>query len=99
MPANKITWSAPAKRQIGKIVEYIRQDSVQNAEKVYAKLLNKLDIVAMTPETCPPDKYKTNNNGTYRAFVLFNYRVSYRIKDNEIRILRFRHTKMKTKYY
>ncbi|MGB0948547.1 MAG: type II toxin-antitoxin system RelE/ParE family toxin [Marinirhabdus sp.] len=36
--------------------------------------------------------HKIGNDGSYRAFEKHSYRVSYRITENEIRILRLRHT-------
>ncbi|MBS1566856.1 MAG: type II toxin-antitoxin system RelE/ParE family toxin, partial [Bacteroidetes bacterium] len=39
-----------------------------------------------------PDKYKTNNDGSYRAFEKHRYRIVYRFGNNIIRVLRVRHT-------
>jgi len=44
------------------------------------------------PEKYPLDKFKTNNDGTWRAFGKYHYRISYRILENQIRIVRVRHT-------
>lgn len=44
------------------------------------------------PEKYPLDKFKKNNDGTWRAFEKHHYRISYRIMPNEIRIVRMRHT-------
>ena len=46
------------------------------------------------PEKFPPDKYKMKNDGSFRAFELFSYRVAYQITSKEIRILRVRHIRM-----
>lgn len=35
---------------------------------------------------------KQNNNGNYRAFEIYSYRISYRINENEIYRVRVRHT-------
>lgn len=99
MPGNKISWSENSKKQFTDALEYIMEDSVQSAENLQNKLLNKLEAVSKHPEMFPPDKYKTNNDGSFRVFVVFHYRVSYRIIRNEIRILRIRHSSMKPKYY
>jgi plasmid stabilization system protein ParE len=44
------------------------------------------------PEKYPLDKFKKNNDGTWRAFEKHHYRVSYHILKNQIRIVRMRHT-------
>ena len=58
MQLNSIIWSATAIKQVSKAIEYIRQDSVQNAGKFNNKLLNKLELVVNNPGICAPDKYK-----------------------------------------
>lgn len=35
---------------------------------------------------------KEFNNGNYRAYELYSYRISYKITSTEIQILRIRHT-------
>ncbi len=99
MALSKVTWSATSIKQVSDALEYIRQDSVQNAENLYAKLIDKLETTAGVPESCPPDKYKINNDGSFRAFILSNYRVSFRVNKAGIKVLRFRHTKMEEKFY
>ena len=99
MLENKVFWSSTALKEFGKVIDYIRQDSFRNAESVYTKVINKLDTVANNPGMCPPDKYKRHNSGNHRAFTIYRYRVSYRIEDEGIRILRIRHSSMKAKYY
>jgi len=96
---NKISWSAASIRQFSNAIDYIRLESEQNAESVYAKAINKLNSVVINPTSCPPDKYKVMNDGTFRAFVVDRHRISYRIKKNEIRVLRVRHSSMKPKYF
>ncbi len=89
----KIICDIEAKIQLQKAYKFIQKDSLQNATKVRdaiisatASLNNNFLHIA--------DKYKINNDGTYRAFELYNYRISYRITSIEIQILRLRHTKM-----
>jgi len=81
-----------ARLELQKAYLYIRLDSLQNAEMV------RDDIIDLTIELCkyptkyPPDKFKTDNDGTWRAFEKHNFRISYRIMPTEIRIVRLRHT-------
>ena len=69
-------------------------DSVQNAENVKDQLLHKIYQLTEFPDIHPRDKYKVNNDGTYRAFELYHYRVTYRIVNMGIKIIRLRHTSM-----
>jgi plasmid stabilization system protein ParE len=40
-----------------------------------------------------------NNNGTYRAFEIYRYRISYLVKKEEVIVARIRHTSMKPEHY
>ncbi len=99
MPGNNVRWYVSARKQFLSALEYIRTDSVQNAEKFNNRLFLKLEAVSKNPESCAPEKFKVANDGSYRAFILYKYRVTYRVKENEIRIVRFRHSSMKPRYF
>ena len=88
-----IKWNRDALNQLIKAVEYIQEDSPQNAEKVRKEIFAEITVVSSHPEKYPPDKYKLNNDGSFRVFEMHKYRISYRTIKNEIRIIRFRHTK------
>jgi len=51
------------------------------------------------PEFYGSDKYKKENDGSYRAFEKHHYRINYRFTDNVIRVLRVRHTGREPKEY
>ena len=53
------------------------------------KRTKKLDV---NPERFGLDKYKKNNDGTYRYFEIYRYRIAFRIYKTYIRILRVRST-------
>jgi plasmid stabilization system protein ParE len=92
MENKRISWDIQALKQFNKSILYIAEDSIQNAEKVRFAVLEKIEQIAIHPEIHPPDKYKTNNDGNYRAFELHRIRVAYYIVPDIIRILRVRHT-------
>lgn len=94
-----IKWNRNALNQLIKAVEYIREESAQNAEKVKNEMLYEITGLATHPEKYPPDKYKLNNDGSFKAFELHRYRVSYRLWKKEVRIIRIRHTKRNPKNY
>ena len=56
-------------------------------------ILNEIDYLLKYPENYSPDKYKINNDNSFRAFELHHYRISYRYVKDEVRIIRIRHTK------
>lgn len=99
MPGLKITWTNIALRQMNDAIAYIQQDSINNGLKVYAKVSAQLALARVHPKMNPPDKYKINNDGSYRALVLYRYRIIYRIKNEELLILRVRHASMVPIYY
>ena len=85
-------WSDHAKGELKRAYDYILQDSPQNAAKVRDEIIDISIELAKHPERFPPDKYKKDNDGNWRAFEKHRYRVVYRIMAKEIRIVRMRHT-------
>lgn len=88
-----IKWNKKAINQLDEAIEHIEIESPDNAEKVKEAILLKIDSLLKHPEKYNPDKYKKQNDGSFRAFELHHYRISYRYKGIEIRIIRIRHTK------
>jgi plasmid stabilization system protein ParE len=84
MTNKKNTWSKVAAKQFEVAIKYIAADSIQNAEKVRKEILEKIERLILHPEIYSPDRYKTNNDGSYRAFELHRYRIAYRVLENEI---------------
>ena len=64
MANRKITWSKSALKQFEAAINYIAEDSIQNAEKVRKEILEKIEKVTLYHEIHSPDKYKTNNDGS-----------------------------------
>jgi len=58
MANRKITWSKSALRQFETAMNYIAEDSIQNAEKVRKEILEKIETLIAHPEIYSPDKYK-----------------------------------------
>src|SRR4051794_12982411 len=92
--ARSIKWNKKAIDQFEKAISYIEEDSIANADKFKVDILSRIDGLLNQPEMFSVDKFKVNNDGTFRAFELHSYRISYRYKNDEIRIIRVRHTKM-----
>ncbi len=94
-----IVWRKSARLYLEKAIDYIRQDSVKNADIVAKAILASIDKASRFPEHFPPDKYKHNNTGSFRAFEIYSFRVSFFTNAETIRIVRIRHTKQKPLNY
>jgi plasmid stabilization system protein ParE len=97
--ALKIVWNKRPSSYLLKELKRISEESIQGAEAVETGILTNLDKASDQPERYPSDKYKKNNDGTYRAFETHNYRIAYRFTKSEIKILRMRHVKQEPRNY
>ena len=95
----RIVWDTVAKSNYRKYLSHIRSESYQNAISVNHDILSILNKLKDYPESHAPDKYKVDNDGEYRAFEKHNLRVSYRVVDDTIRIIRTRGVKQIPKKY
>lgn len=95
----KVIWPPHAQKQLAQACEYIASSSPQNAQKVKTAILASTRELAAHPEKHPPDKYKNNNDISFRAYELHRFRIAYRITENEIIIVRIRHTKQNPSLY
>ena len=88
----EVLWNAIARKQVKKIYNYIEKESVQNAKKVIEEILDATEKLDINPDRFGLDRYKNNNDGSYRYFELYSYRIAFRIYKTKIRILRIRST-------
>lgn len=87
-----VVWSQLAGTQLEKSYRKIKEDSLQSAEKVRLEILQMAREIGKDPECYPLDKYRTNNDGSIRAFEKHHYRIAYLVTSKQIRILRMRST-------
>lgn len=97
---HKVVWDKIAVVYLKQAIAYIKKDSPKNAKKVKTDILASAnDLTKQAGKQFPPDKYRLNNDGNYRAFELHHFRISYHITEEYIRIVRIRHTGMQPKNY
>lgn len=72
-----IIWNNRASNYFKKAYEHIKKKSFNNAEVVKNEITMAIDSLIDHPEKHPPDKYKKNNPGNYRAFEKHSLRISY----------------------
>lgn len=99
LKAMNVNWNKRPLKQLEEACNYIKQDSIKSALKVKNDIFAITDSLAFYPEKYPLDKFRKSNDGSYRAFTLHHYRVSYRILPSEVKILRLRHSSMEPLEY
>ncbi len=95
----KVVWDELARAALKVTYNHIRQDSVQQAEKVKQEIIATSRKLSDHPEMYPPDKYRKDKDVRFRSFEKYNYRISYFIAGDAIRVLRLRHVKQEPKEY
>ena len=66
-----VVWGKSAKAELRKAFEYIALDSRLNAEMVKDTLIDMTIDLLVNPDKHPLDKFKTDNDGSWRAFEKF----------------------------
>ena len=89
----RIKWNKIAVKQLLNIIQFIEENDFGNyAEELENEILLKIRNLPASHSNQSLDRFKVNNDGSYRAFEIDRYRVSFRVLINEIRILQIRHT-------
>jgi len=95
----KVVWDELARTALKIACNHIRQDSFTQAEKVKHEIIAASKKLVDHPEMYPADKYRKDKDVRFRAFEKYNYRISYFIAEDTIRVLRLRHVKQEPKEY
>lgn len=90
----EIIWSITAQNQLEKIYFHLFKETKSKniPNKVIDIIYNSVSILSTNWEIYELDEMKISNNGDYRAYEIYSYRISYKVKSKEIHILRIRHT-------
>ncbi|WP_281234736.1 type II toxin-antitoxin system RelE/ParE family toxin [Flavobacterium gelatinilyticum] len=90
----EVIWSKTALNQLEKIYFHILKESKSRnvTNKVIDTIYNSAAILQSSSEIYELDEMKIDNNGNYRAYEIYSYRISYKTTQKEIHILRVRHT-------
>jgi plasmid stabilization system protein ParE len=95
----ELIWSVKSLEQLEDIHFYIlfESKSIRIADKVIEVIFDSAIILESTPEIYKLDDLKVNNDGSFRVYFVYNYMITYRISEENIQILRVRHTSRKSK--
>jgi plasmid stabilization system protein ParE len=97
--ARKVVWNKKPTKFLANVLRRISQDSTVQAERVEDVIVTSIQDLVLNPERHPPDKFKKDNPGNFRAFEKMSLRVAYKFNETQIRILRIRHVKQEPKEY
>jgi len=87
-----IEWRKEASIHFNELLEYLYKESEAAASIVGNAILDEIENLASHPKAHPLDRFKKQNDGNYRACIVYSYRISYYIDENVIYVLRVRHT-------
>ena len=88
-----LVWDKVALNQLKEIYDNLKTgDNLVYAKEVKNSILKKCKELLENPNLYEQDRFKSDNDGSFRAFEKFKYRVAYKITEKQIRILRVRHT-------
>jgi plasmid stabilization system protein ParE len=95
----EIIWSKTAQNQLKDIYFYLLEESKSKniSNTVIDTIYNSVSILKTNWEIYELDEMKSLNDGNYRAFEIYSYRISYKITPTSIHILRIRHTRRNPK--
>ncbi|WP_420712338.1 type II toxin-antitoxin system RelE/ParE family toxin [Pedobacter sp. SL55] len=89
----QIKWNRLAVKRLMDAIQYLEDnENSAYAEKIEREILSKIKLLVERPKIHQLDRLKKNNDGSFYAFEVDRYRISYREISREIRILRIRHT-------
>jgi plasmid stabilization system protein ParE len=89
----KVVIGNEVKLELRNIIYYIKSESGNTTTKLKTEILDTFKELAKNPERYPLDRFKLDNDGSYRAYEIYHLRMSYQISEFQIRVLRIRHTK------
>ncbi len=96
----EIKWNKTALKNLISALEFFEENDAESYSKKFEKeLLTKIKNLPQTYQQYNLDKFRFQNDGSYRVLFSNSYRVSFRITEKEIRILRIRHGSRKPIYY
>jgi plasmid stabilization system protein ParE len=88
----RVLWDNEAKASLKAIVAYIRQDSPAAAQKVKQALLRLAANLKQLPDRFSTEPYLEGRAGNYRSVSKWQYKIIYRVTEQDVYILDIFHT-------
>lgn len=94
-----IVFDSLATQSLTEAYLYLKNELPSAANGFKEELEEVLILLTTTPFIFEKDRFKKNNTGNYRAFIIYNFRITYKIADKKVIVLLVRHTSRRpTKY-
>ncbi|MGV3503454.1 MAG: type II toxin-antitoxin system RelE/ParE family toxin [Adhaeribacter sp.] len=91
-PLYRVLWDNEAKAALKSIIVYIKQDPPAAAQKVKQALLQLAASLEQMPDRFSAEPYLAGKPGNYRSVSKWNYKIIYRVTEQEVLILDIFHT-------
>lgn len=88
----RVIISPRAERSLAIINDYIEKQSPSAAKYVRTKLIQKAKSLSKLPERFSREEYLSEQEGNYRSVSLWQYKIIYRVQNDDVLIIRFIHT-------
>jgi plasmid stabilization system protein ParE len=84
----KVEWSQPASKDLLNIIEYVSQDSLDAAIRIFKTIKSKCKTLNQSPERGKiVPELKENGIFNYRELIISPWRIIYGISDQKVFIL------------
>ena len=97
----EIIWTSESLNQLEEIYFYLLEEtkSFSIADKIIDSLTDSVKILKSNWDIYENDEMRIPSDENYRAFEKFSYRISYKITNEYIFIIRIRHASRNPKFY
>ena len=86
-----IIWDDIAKLELKNAYLFIKKDSPKNALLAIENILQSVKRLQRSPFIYEVDRFRKNNDGSFRAFERNSFRIMYKINDKQVIILGVSH--------
>ena len=95
-----IKWNKTALKNLISALEFLEDNQFHNYSVQFEnEVIQKIKDLPNSFQQYALDQFRHQNDGSFRVFFVDSYRISFRVKPNEIQILRIRHTSRKPHLY